>query len=687
MRLTGVGPGRAAHLAAKRIKTLHNLLYLLPLRYEDRRQTTTIRSARDSETILVRGTVIEKSETPSFRRRGGRFKAVIHDGTGTLELLWFNYHSDHLSKLLKNDTEIWTYGKINRTDGLLRMIHPEIATVGGRRDEDFKRIIPVYPSVTGFSPRLLRSVVDQALDLLIPGLIDPLPPEVVERLGLPFLPDAFKALHRPGIGAVFGELNEGRSNAHRRIQFDRFFSLMLAVQLRAGNRKRSTAKACSLPDHFLAETLGLLPFELTRSQIEVLEQILEEIRRPNPMNRLLQGDVGCGKTIVAAIAARAAGLNGLQTAIMAPTQILASQHLDYFSRLPREFGFSPVLITGSFSGADRRRLLEKISTEGCNPVIGTHALIQQDLEFKNLGLVIIDEQHRFGVKQRRLLDRKGENPHMLVMSATPIPRTMAMALHADLEISTITELPAGRKPVVTRIARPENKRDLYRSLIARLSAGQQAIVVCPLVESCEDSDIKSAEEMYSTLRTLLEPRFRVGLVHGKLPAKFKDEIMERFRGAELDLLVGTTVIELGVHAPRAAMIIVEHPERFGLAQLHQLRGRVGRGSVGGVCVLVCNEGLEDEALERLSILTRCTDGFRIAEYDMKMRGCGELAGLRQAGAGEVDMREVLWEPELLEAAREAVMTLLKKDPLLTAPEHAGLRKMLFPAPEPVDPER
>jgi ATP-dependent DNA helicase RecG len=460
---------------------------------------------------------------------------------------------------------------------------------------------------------------------------------------------------------------------------------MLAVQIRAGHRKRALAKPCSLPDAFLAETLKFLPFKLTTSQIAVLEEILEELRRPCPMNRLLQGDVGCGKTIVAAIAAHAAALNGMQTAIMAPTQILASQHFDYFAKLPRELGFDPVLITGSFSGAGRRLLLEKISTEGCNPVIGTHALIQQDLEFKNLGLVIIDEQHRFGVKQRRLLDHKGQNPHMLIMSATPIPRTMAMALHADLEISTITELPEGRKPVITRIAWPEHKKNLYRSLIARLSAGQQAIVVCPLVESCEDSDLKSAEEMYSTLRALLAPRFRVGLVHGRLRAKLKDETMENFRQGKIDLLVGTTVIELGVHAPRATMIIVEHPERFGLAQLHQIRGRVGRGKAGGVCVLVCKEGLADEALERLSILTRCGDGFKIAEYDMKMRGYGELAGLRQAGAGEVDIRDVLQEPELLKAAREAAITILKKDPLLTDPEHAVLRKMLLLAPEHVSP--
>jgi ATP-dependent DNA helicase RecG len=677
MRLHGVGPSRAAHLADKGITSLHDLLYLLPIRYEDRRQTTPIRSARDSEIILVRGTVIGKNETRSFRRRSGRFKAVIHDETGDLELFWFHYHTEHLSRLFKKGTEIWSYGKIILTNDLPRMVHPEIATVGGGRDADFNRIIPVYTSIEGVSARLLRSAVDEALDCLIPELTDPLPREVIEHLNLPSLSEALKILHRPGIGADVNELNEGRSDAHRRILFDRFFSVMLAVQLRAVHRKRAVAKAFNLPDTFLAEILRFLPFELTNSQLTVLEEILEEIRCPRPMNRLLQGDVGCGKTIIAAIAAHAAALNGMQTAIMAPTQILASQHFDYFSSLPREFGFDPVLLTGSFRGSGRRHLVQKISDGSCNPVIGTHALIQRDLNFKNLGLVIIDEQHRFGVKQRRLLDEKGENPHILVMSATPIPRTMAMALHADLEISTITELPAGRKPVVTRMAGPQDKKDLYRSLISRLSAGQQAMVVCPLVESCEDSDLKSAEGMYSTLRTLLEPRFRVGLVHGRLPAKVKDKTMEKFRQAEIDLLVGTTVIELGIHAPRATMIIVEHPERFGLAQLHQLRGRVGRGNAGGVCVLVCKEGLSDEAMQRLSILTSCSDGFKIAEYDMKLRGYGELAGLRQAGSGEVDIREVLREPELLQAAREAVMTILKKDPRLTAPEHVDVRKMLI----------
>jgi ATP-dependent DNA helicase RecG len=326
-------------------------------------------------------------------------------------------------------------------------------------------------------------------------------------------------------------------------------------------------------------------------------------------------------------------------------------------------------------------MLESISAGRCNPVIGTHALIQQDLVYRNLGLVVIDEQHRFGVCQRRLLDRKGENPHMLVMSATPIPRTLAMALHADLEISTITGFPAGRKPVVTRLAWPEDRKDLYRSLVSRLSAGQQAMVVCPLVARSEDSDIKSAEEMYSALRRLLEPRFRVGMVHGRLPSALKDETMEKFRKGEIDLLVGTTVIELGVHAPGATMMIVEHPERFGLAQLHQLRGRVGRGNAGGTCVLVCKDGLAGEALQRLSILTRCSDGFEIAEYDMKTRGCGELAGLRQAGVGEVDIRDVFREPGLLKAAREAVKAIIKRDPCLKSPEHAGLQKMIDPRPE------
>ena len=661
-RLRGIGEGRAARLAARGIETLRDLIYHLPLRYEDRRRVTLISSAADGENAVVRGRVTAAGENGPFRGRGRRFNVVVRDPSGCIELVWFNYNGAHLSRLVVKDSELWVYGRVDLSSGAPRMYHPDIMPTGGGRDDDFLRILPVYPTVPGCSPRMLRAAVEQALAEVFPVLADPVPPGTTERLGLPTLSGALEALHRPLAQSPVDLVNARRSPAHRRSLFDRFLALMLAVQSRALSRGRLSGSPCPTPEDFIFRVQEWLPFRLTGSQAGAAAEILADMSRPSPMSRLLQGDVGCGKTVVAALAVHAAAVNGFQSAIMAPTQVLASQHFDYFSRLPRQFGFRPVLLTASTAGSERLRILERIADGSHNPVIGTQSLIQTGPVFRSLGLAVIDEQHRFGVRQRRLLDEKGNNPHVLVMSATPIPRTLAMTLHADLDISVITRLPEGRMPVVTRVAGPKDKKDLYRSLLTRLSAGQQAMVVCPVVEGCEDSDLKSAEEMYSALRRLLGSRFRIGLVHGRLPADRKDDVMEKFRNGRVDLLVGTTVMEVGLHAPGATMIIVEHPERFGLAQLHQLRGRVGRGGAGGVCVLMCSEDPSTEVLNRLSILTECSDGFKIAEHDMRMRGHGELTGVRQAGSGEVDIREIFREPALLEAARDAAADILGRNP-------------------------
>jgi len=361
--------------------------------------------------------------------------------------------------------------------------------------------------------------------------------------------------------------------------------------------------------------------------------------------------VGCGKTAVAAVAAYVTILNHWQVAIMVPTQILARQHHSYFSSLSRWMGFRPVLLTGAMKKSERLKVYERIRRGEYNLIIGTQALIQEGLSFARLGLVIIDEQHRFGVRQRALLDKKGANPHLLVMSATPIPRTLAMTVYADLDISLIKEYPQGHQAVVTQLVNGKEKRRVLTELNQRMAGGQQAIVICPVIEGSEDADLKNALEMHAKLKEIFSPRFRIGLIHGRLASEEKDRVMERFREGLLDLIVATTVIEVGVHAPGATVMVVEHPERFGLAQLHQLRGRVGRGDERGLCLLMLSEALSEKALARLKVLEETSDGFEIAEKDLEMRGHGELTGLRQAGAGELDFREMIREPELLMAAK------------------------------------
>jgi len=412
---------------------------------------------------------------------------------------------------------------------------------------------------------------------------------------------------------------------------------------------------------------------LTGQQIKAVQDIAKDLVSGKAMNRLLLGDVGCGKTIVAAVAAHITVLNRRQVALMVPTQVLATQHLEYFTQLSDKMGFRPVLLTGGLSKAARREIVHEIRSGSYNLIIGTQSLIQEDLVFSDLGLTIIDEQHRFGVRERALMDRKGVNPHLLVMTATPIPRTLAITLYGDMDISLIRGYPKGRLPVLTQMAKEGEKRMLFDSLIRRLSQGQQAFVICPVIEGSEDADLKNAVEMAERLRKVLRPRFRIGLIHGRLSADEREAVMHDFRKGAIDLLVGTTVIEVGVHVPGATVMIIEHPERFGLAQLHQLRGRVGRGSESGVCYLVLSKDLSEKAISRLEVLVQNHDGFQIAEKDLEQRGHGELTGTKQTGMGEMDLGDMIREPDLLLRAKQEAQRLIDADPELSKPEHAVLK--------------
>jgi ATP-dependent DNA helicase RecG len=682
--LKGVGPKRAVHFARKGIHTILDLFFFTPLRYEDRTSIRPISECEEGALSLVQGRVISGREERFFPSRTRVFKIRLKDDTGGLELLWFNYRKPHLARFTAPGTELFAHGTVKMNRGRLQMIQPEIWTREGRGDGF--GFYPVYSFLPGVSPTLLRTIVRKALDEYLDTITDPVPGDITEALGLPPLGEAVRHVHFPPSDSLFLDLNQQRTRYHRRLLFDRFFLVMLTIAFRRKARRGKEGLVWVCPPMLKDDPSTLFPFTLTSDQDRAFQDILRDLGSGKPMNRLLLGDVGCGKTAVAALAACVAVVNHTQVAVMAPTQVLASQHFDYFSSLPPEMGFRPILLTSALKKTDRVEAYKKILNGSCNLVIGTQALIQDEVLFPNLGLVVIDEQHRFGVRERALMDRKGRYPHQLVMTATPIPRTLAMTVYGDMDISLITEYPAGHQAVLTRLANGTEKRKVFDFLRRRLALGQQAFVICPVIEGSEEADLKSAVEMAERLKKILSPPFRIGLMHGRLAAHEKDSVMGDFRSGKIHALVGTTVVEVGVHVPAATVMIIEHPERFGLAQLHQLRGRVGRGSERGVCVLMLSAPLSDRAMSRLQIMTEIHDGFEIARKDLEQRGQGELIGMRQAGLGELDLSEMMREPDLLLLAKEKADLLLEADPELDDPGHRGLKNFIESVlTRPIDP--
>ena len=672
--IKGVGPKRALHFARKGIHTILDLFFFTPLRYEDRTSVRPISDCEESALSLVKGRVVSGGEERFFPSRTRVFKIRLKDDTGGLELLWFNYRKPHLSRFTAPGAELFAHGTVKTNRGRLQMIQPELWTPEGRGDGF--GFYPVYSSVPGVSPTLLRAIVRKALDEYLNTITDPVPGDITEALGLPSLGEAVRHVHFPPLDSLFHDLNQQRTPYHRRLLFDRFFLVMLTIAFRRKARRGHEGLVWACPPVLEHDPSLVFTFTLTPDQDGAFRDVLRDLGSGSPMNRLLLGDVGCGKTAVAALAACVAVGNHTQVAIMAPTQVLASQHFDYFSSLPPETGFRPILLTSALKKTDREEAYKKILNGSCNLVIGTQALIQDEVRFLDLGLVVIDEQHRFGVRERALMDRKGRYPHQLVMTATPIPRTLAMTVYGDMDISLITEYPAGHQPVLTRLVKGTEKRKVFDFLRRHLALGQQAFVICPVIEESEEADLKSAVEMAERLKKILSPPFRIGLMHGRLAAQEKDSVMGDFRSGKIHVLVGTTVVEVGVHVPAATVMIIEQPERFGLAQLHQLRGRVGRGSVRGVCVLMAPDALSPRALSRLQILTETHDGFEIARKDLEQRGQGELIGIRQAGLGELDLDEMMREPDLLLLAKEKADLLLDSDPELADPAHRGLKNFI-----------
>jgi ATP-dependent DNA helicase RecG len=665
--LKGVGPKLASILSKVGLHTVNDVLYYLPRRYEDRRNIPPIHEARPGDWVTIRGRVKGVQGNPHGRGRV-LIKVPVSDGRSTIVLTWFNQPWQK-RKFENFRGEIMAYGQVKEGAWDLEMNNPEYELIGEEDDPaDFARIVAVYPLSEGVPQGLVRRAVDSALDFYLEYVEDPVPEPILRKQGLRPLKWSLSQIHQPTD-------DKNRLEARKRLVFDEFFILQLTLALARAHTHHEIGIPFPISDERAQvwdEISRIFPFEMTGAQKRVIEEIWSDMAAPHPMNRLLQGDVGSGKTAVAACAMLAAVNAGYQTAIMAPTEILAEQHQASLSRLFEPLGIESVLLVGKHSAKVKQKAYDDTSSGKASIAIGTHALIQEEVKFKNLGLVVVDEQHRFGVVQRAALREKGlGNPDVLVMTATPIPRTLTMAVFGDLDLSVIDELPPGRKPIKTHWKPLGERASVYEGVRKLIAEGRQAYFVCPMVSESEKQLALAAEELYGRLSSGVFSDLRVGLLHGQMKAKDKEVVMDKFRNHDLDILVSTTVIEVGVDVPNASVMVIEDANRFGLSQLHQLRGRVGRGSTQSFCILV-SDATNDEAKARLETISSTSDGFKIAEEDLKLRGPGELIGTKQSGSLGIKIGDLIQDGKMMEVARQAAIDLIKLDRTLSRPEHAGL---------------
>jgi ATP-dependent DNA helicase RecG len=664
--LTGVGPKVAERLAKLEVRTVGDLLCLLPQRYEDRTMVRPIGSLGVGEKALVEG-VVELSEV-AFRRRRSLL-CRLADGTGAITLRFFHFHRS-VQQALARGRRVRCYGEVRSGPAGIEMIHPEHRVVGADQAEPSDRLTPVYPTTEGLYQQTLRGIVARAVAVLEQeSLEDHLAPALAARslAGEPWpsLTDALRYLHAPPRDAPTALLVSGLHPCSRRIALEELIAQRSSRRRSAADARKERARPLPAPAARLAAFRAALPFALTRAQLAALDEIVADLGKSAPMNRLLQGDVGSGKTVVAAMAALVAAAAECQTAVMAPTELLAEQHFASFERWLKPLGVEVAALIGAQPARARAAALAAVAAGRAAVVVGTHALFQRSVEFRRLALVIVDEQHRFGVEQRRLLKQKGSDdervPHQLIMTATPIPRTLEMTAYADLDCSVIAELPPGRQPVQTAVMPEERRAELVRRVAAQCAAGQQAYWVCPLIEESELVDSRAASAIHAELAEAL-PNARVGLVHGRMKSVEKDAVMRSFKAAEIDLLVATTVIEVGVDVPNATLMVVENAERMGLAQLHQLRGRVGRGAKASTCVLLYRSPLTEHARQRLGVLRETSDGFVVAQKDLELRGAGEVLGTRQAGDPHFRVADHVRDADLVPLVVELSERLLATAP-------------------------
>ena len=676
--IQGVGPRIALLLARKKLSTVEELLYFLPRRYEDRRTISRIAETVPGKRQTIVGKVIGADSRFYGKRRV--FEAIVDDGSGILKAKWFKGREAFLRGAFKPDARVILTGEVTGFPFEKEIIHPDFEIINDQEDQllHFKRIVPVYSETEGLPQKTIRRILWKVVRDFSPLIQSPIPADICAKRNLIDIREAVHQVHFPGDDQQIDLYQEMRSDAHRRLIYDEFFFFQLGMALKKHGGVIEQGISFLTNGDKVRQFYALLPFELTAAQRRVITEIEQDMASPRSMNRLLQGDVGSGKTAVAMAALVTACENGYQAAIMAPTEILAEQHHRNLKIWAEQLGLRTALLTGGLKTSERRELHDSIRDGEIDLVIGTHALIQEGVLFRSLGLIVIDEQHRFGVVQRATLRKKGLGvPDVLVMTATPIPRTLAMTLYGDLDVSVIDEMPPGKIPVKTKVF-PESQRSRVYDIIRReVKKGNQIFIVYPLVEASENLDLKDATRMAEHLRKEIFPEFRLGLVHGRMRGSEKELVMNDFSNKMIDILVSTTVIEVGIDIPEASLMVIEHAERFGLSQLHQLRGRVGRSDIPSFCILLTEKRGTEDARKRLRIMEETNDGFRIAEEDLVIRGPGEFMGTRQSGLPDFRIASIVRDARILGEARTDAFAVVEDDPLLDKPDHLTLREVLL----------
>ncbi len=667
--IKGVGPKRAEFLRRMGLNTIEDILYNLPRRYEDRSNFTPISKVVIGQPHTIKGQVLTFG-LKRTKRGISIFQVAVGDNTGVIYAMWFN--QPFVKKFFKVGQKIILYGRVDRYDVLV-INQPEYEIIDDDQDgEDsahIGRIVPIYSLTKDVTQRFIRSLTKRIVEDYSRFLNDALGARLIAKNRLVDIKFAISNIHFPAT-------DENLKRAYQRIVFEEFFILQCAIALKRKDIKIEEGLSHRIEGELIDAFKKAIPFELTKGQQEAMRHIEIDMKDPKPMNRLLEGDVGSGKTIVAAYALVLTVQNGFQGVIMVPTEILAEQHYLNLSKLLVPLGINISLLIHSVPDSSKEEVKQKIKDGEINIVVGTHALIQEGVEFKKLGLCVIDEQHKFGVTQRDVLRKKGLNPDVLVMTATPIPRTLALTVYGDLDISIIRELPPGRRPITTYWVEDEKRNKVYEFVKEQVKGGRQAYIVYPRIHESGSGEILAATQMYEEMKNDIFKDFKVGLIHGQLNGDQKDKVMNGFKKGKIDILVSTVVIEVGIDVANASVMVIENAERFGLAQLHQLRGRIGRGEHDSYCILLANPRTED-ARKRLEALTETVDGFAIAEEDLEIRGPGEFFGTRQHGLPEIRFGNIVSDMDIMEQARKAAFELIHSDPNLTAPEHKLLKANLY----------
>ncbi|MEA3466004.1 MAG: ATP-dependent DNA helicase RecG [Thermodesulfobacteriota bacterium] len=675
--LKGVGSRLSQKLTRLNLHTIEDILYFLPHRYEDRRQLKKIAQLQLHETAIFKGVILSADEVHLGRSKKRIFEVMVSDDSGQILLKWFHYRRDWMKRRYQLGQQVFVVGELKLFSAQREILHPDIEFCqDAELPAEQQRILPVYPLTEGLSQKQMRKFAQEAVSryaLLVQTYI---PADILHKHHFLSISDALLQIHCPAQNSDFDQLQAGQGAARQTLVYDEFFYLQLGLALRRQGTQLLQGTAFSVSHLYTKPLVAMLPFRLTDAQRRVLGEIKRDMMSPHPMNRLIQGDVGSGKTIVALLASLIAIENRAQAAVVAPTEILAEQHYHQFHQWMTALGLRVALLTGSTPKCERLKILAQLNDGSLHLLVGTHAVLQPDVIFHNLGLGIIDEQHRFGVHQRNDLRKKGDHPDVLVMTATPIPRTLSMTVYGDLSLSVIDQLPPGRIPIKTRMVSDAKRPAMIQFVQRELDKGHQAYVVYPLVEESEHSDLTAATDALETLQQELGQHYSLGLLHGRLHQRDKEAIMQQFKEKQLELLVATTVIEVGIDVPNATLMVIEHAERFGLAQLHQLRGRVGRGKAQSYCILVRSEHCSQDGLQRLQVMQNSNDGFQIAEADLHQRGPGEFLGTKQAGLTDFRIANLLHDAHLLELARQDAFALAEQPDFISANRYAMLRQTL-----------